>query len=119
MRLRNVIGIAVLWAAFCLLYGCTAREPLPALSTDSGAEPISLSFETQVATLPEGSTRTFAESPFGPVTIVAGPFYLSGLGNECRLVHIKHGNILNRQALCKENGGQWHFIPNIFEEVSQ
>lgn len=114
-RLRPAFR-AVLAVALCALSGCAARESVsPATSAPETAPAIS--FNDQVAALPEGSTHYFAESPFGQVTIDAGPFYLSGLGNECRAARATSGTMSHRLALCKQENGAWRFLPTIFESM--
>ena len=101
---------------FCaVLSGCAARESVSPAASAPETAPASLSFNEQVAALPEGSTQYFAESPFGPAAIEAGPLYLSGLGNECRSARVTRGTMSHRFALCKEENGSWRFIPTIFE----
>ena len=104
---------------FCaVLSGCAARESVSPAASAPETAPASLSFNEQVAALPEGSTQYFAESPFGPAAIEAGPLYLSGLGNECRLIRVTRGTASYQLTLCKENG-TWRFIPSIFEGMPQ
>ena len=74
-------------------------------------------FLAQVAAFPEGATQYFAESPFGPVTIEAGAFYISGLGNKCRSARVTGGSASKRFAVCREENGTWRFIPTIFESM--
>ncbi len=116
MMLRHCL---ILSLALCaVLSGCAARESaVPAASVPEAA-PAALSFGEQVAALPEGSTQYFAESPFGQATLDAGPLYLSGLGNECRLIRVTRGTASYKLTLCKENG-TWRFIPSIFEGMPQ
>ena len=103
---------------FCaMLSGCAAHEPLAPAPAVSEAESTALPFNEQVAALPEDSTQYFAESPFGPATIEAGPLYLSGLGNECRSARATRGSMSYRFALCKEENGAWRFIPTVFESM--
>ena len=105
---------------FCaMLSGCAAHEPLAPAPAVSEAESTALPFNEQVAALPEDSTQYFAESPFGPAAIDAGPCYLSGLGDECRSVRVARGSTSHRFALCKEKNSVWHFIPTIFESMPQ
>ena len=104
--------------AFCaVLSGCAMREPLAPAPAVSEPTPTSLPFNEQVAALPEGSTQYFAESPFGPAAIEAGPLYLSGLGNECRSARVTRETMSHKFALCKEENGRWRFIPTIFESM--
>lgn len=107
----------MLCAALFALSGCAARESVPPAASAPEMVPAALSFNEQVAALPEGSTQYFAESPFGPATIEAGPLYLSGLGNECRSARVTRGTMSHRFALCKEENGRWRFIPSIFESM--
>lgn len=108
--------------AFCAVFsGCAVREPL-APETDHPETTAkttypNLSFNDKVATLPEGSTQYFSESPFGSATVDAGPRYLSGLGNECRLARVTCGKGSFRFTLCKEENAKWRFIPTIFESM--
>ena len=83
-----------------LLTGCAGRYAPAMLSADSSVAPAP-SFADQVAALQEGSTQYFAESPFGPSTIEAGPLYLSGLGNECRSARAASGTMSHRFAVCR------------------
>lgn len=117
MNLRNFTVLPILCAAFFLLSGCAARESVSPAASAPEAAPAALSFNEQVAALPEGSTQYFAESPFGPAAIEAGPFYLSGLGDECRSARVTRGTMSQRFALCKEENGGWRFIPTIFESM--
>ena len=117
MMLRHCL---ILSLALCaVLSGCAARESAVPAASVLEAAPAALSFGEQVAALPEGSTQYFAESPFGPAAIDAGPFYLSGLGDECRSVRVARGSTSHRFALCKEKNSVWHFIPTIFESMPQ
>lgn len=100
-----------------VLSGCAARESVSPATCVPGAAPAALPFNEQVAALPEGSSQYFAESPFGPASIEAGPFYLSGLGNECRSARVTRGSMSHRFALCKEQNGAWRFIPTVFESI--
>lgn len=107
---------SLLFLVFCaILSGCAAREPLAPVTSEP--TPAVLTFNEQVAALPEGSTQYFAESPFGPASIEAGPLYLSGLGNECRSARVTHGTLSHKFALCKEENGAWRFIPTVFESM--
>ena len=107
---------SLLFLVFCaILSGCAAHEPLAPVASETA--PAALPFNDQVAALPEGSTQYFAESPFGPAAIEAGPFYLSGLGNECRSARVTRGTMSHRFALCKEANGAWRFIPTVFESM--
>ena len=115
IKSRHFAVLPVLCAVVFLLSGCAAREPLAPVV--SGTAPAALTFNEQVAALPEGSTQYFAESPFGPAAIEAGPFYLSGLGNECRSARVTRGTMSHRFALCKEENGAWRFIPTVFESM--
>jgi len=117
MNLGNLRVLAVLCLGFFVLSGCAARESVSPAAAASGAAPAALSFNEQIAALPEGSTQYFAESPFGPATIEAGPLYLSGLGNECRSARMTRGSMSHRFALCKDVQGNWRFIPTIFENM--
>lgn len=117
MKLQNFTVLPVLCASFFLLSGCAARESVSPAASVPEATPAALPFNEQVAALPEGSTQYFAESPFGPATIEAGPLYLSGLGNECRSARVTRGTMNHRFALCKEENGRWRFIPTIFESM--
>ena len=98
-------------------HGAARDSAAPAAPVPEAA-PAALSFGEQVAALPEGSTQYFAESPFGQATLDAGPLYLSGLGNECRLIRVTRGTASYQLTLCKENG-TWRFIPSIFEGMPQ
>ncbi len=100
-----------------ILSGCAARESASPATSVPETAPAALTFNEQVAALPEGSTQYFAESPFGPVSIEAGPRYLSGLGNECRSARVTRGTMSYRFALCKEETGAWRFIPTVFESM--
>ena len=116
MMLRHCL---ILSLALCaVLSGCAARESAAPTALVPEEAP-ALSFDERVAALPEGSTQYFAESPFGPATIEAGPLDLSGLGNVCRSARVTHGNMSHRFALCKEKNSVWHFIPTIFESMPQ
>ena len=116
MMLRHCL---ILSLALCaVLSGCAARESAAPTALVPEEAP-ALSFDERVAALPEGSAQYFAESPFGPAAIDAGPFYLSGLGDECRSVRVARGSTSHRFALCKEKNGVWHFIPTIFESMPQ
>ena len=108
MMRREYLTISL--ALCAVLSGCAARE-------SAAPTAAALTFNEQVAALPEGSTQYFAESPFGPATIEVGPLYLSGLGNECRSARVTHGNMSHRFALCKEKNGAWRFIPTVFESM--
>ena len=76
MRLQHVL---FLLAVSLTLPGCAMREPLTPAVSEPESVPLAVSFTEQVAAFPEGATQYFAESPFGPVTIEAGAFYISGL----------------------------------------
>ena len=116
MMLRHCL---ILSLALCaVLSGCAARESAVPAASVLEAAPAALSFGEQVAALPEGSTQYFAESPFGQATLDAGPLYLSGLGNECRLIRVTCGTASYQLTLCKKNG-TWRFIPSIFEGMPQ
>ena len=115
MMLRHCL---ILSLALCaVLSGCAARESAAPTALVPEEAP-ALSFEERVAALPEGSAQYFAESPFGQATLDAGPLYLSGLGNECRLIRVTRGTASYKLTLCKENG-TWRFIPSIFEGMPQ
>ncbi len=115
MKPQNFSVLPLLCAAVFLLSGCAARQsPAPVASETAPAAP---PFNEQVAALPEGSTQYFAESPFGPATIEAGPLYLSGLGNECRSARVTRGTLSHRFALCREENGAWRFLPTVFESM--
>ncbi len=106
----------LIFLGFCaILSGCAAREPLAPVTSEP--TPAVLTFNEQVAALPEGSTQYFAESPFGPASIEAGPLYRSGLGSECRSARVTRGTMSHRLALCKDENGAQHFIPTIFESM--
>lgn len=117
MMRRQCLTISL--ALCAVLSGCAARESAVPTTPVPEAAPAALSFDERVAALPEGSAQYFAESPFGPASIDAGPFYLSGLGDECRSVRVAHGSTSRRFALCKEKDGAWRFIPTIFESMPQ
>ena len=109
---------SLLFLLFCaILSGCAARESASPATSVPETAPAALTFNEQVAALPEGSTQYFAESPFGPASIEAGPLYLSGLGNECRSARVTRGSMSYRFALCKEENGAWRFIPTVFESM--
>ena len=109
---------SLLFLVFCaILSGCAARESASPATSVPETAPAALTFSEQVAALPEGSTQYFAESPFGPASIEAGPLYLSGLGNECRSARVTRGSMSYRFALCKEENGAWRFIPTVFESM--
>ena len=111
MMLRHCL---ILSLALCaVLSGCAARESAVPAASVLEAAPAALSFGEQVAALPEGSTQYF-----GQATLDAGPLYLSGLGNECRLIRVTRGTASHKLTLCKENG-TWRFIPSIFEGMPQ
>ena len=115
MMLRHCL---ILSLALCaVLSGCAGRYAPATLAADSSV-PLAPAFADQVAALPDGSTQYFAESPFGQATLDAGPLYLSGLGNECRLIRVTRGTASYQLTLCKENG-TWRFIPSIFEGMPQ
>ena len=108
MMLRHCL---ILSLALCaVLSGCAARESAAPTALVPEEAP-ALSFEERVAALPEGSAQYFAESPFGPAAIDAGPF--------CRSVRVARGSTSHRFALCKEKNSVWHFIPTIFESMPQ
>lgn len=108
----------LLFLIFCaVLSGCAVRESVSPATSVPATTPSALPFNEQVAALPEGSTQYFAESPFGPSTIEAGPLYLSGLGNECRSARVTRGTMSHNFALCKEKNGAWRFIPTVFESM--
>ena len=107
MKSQNFTVLPILCAVVFLLSGCAARESV---------SPATCVLETAPA-LPEGSSQYFAESPFGPASIESGPFYLSGLGNECRSARVTRGSMSHRFALCKEQNGAWRFIPTVFESI--
>ena len=114
MPFRKVISLL----AFCVvLSGCAERGTGKPAASEPEPASSAVSFTNQVAALPEDSTHAFAESPFGPVTIEAGSFYLSGLGNKCRSVHVTRGTIHYRAAVCREEHNAWRFIPIIFESM--
>lgn len=116
MRLQRFLLFPVFCAA---LSGCAARGPVEPGASVPEAAPASLSFSALVAELPEGSTQYFAESPFGPATIAAGPLYLSGLGNECRPARVR--TELGGEstfAVCRAGeDSAWNFVPPVFEAV--
>ncbi len=116
MMRRQCLTISL--ALCAVLSGCAARESA-APNAPVPEEAPALSFDERVAALPEGSAQYFAESPFGPASIDAGPFYLSGLGDACRSVRVARGSTSRRFALCKEKDGAWRFIPTIFESMPQ
>ena len=116
MMRREYLTISL--ALCAVLSGCAARESAAPTAPVPEAAPAALSFGEQVAAQPEGSTQYFAESPFGQATLDAGPLYLSGLGNECRLIRVTRGTASHKLTLCKENG-TWRFIPSIFEGMPQ
>lgn len=110
------------------LSGCAGRDPLaaapilpaaalPGQEAAPGMAASALSFSDQVAALPEGSTRSLAESPFGPASIDAGPAYRSGLGEECRSARAARNGETTLFAVCRDAGGVWRFIPTIFEDM--
>ena len=104
---------SLLFLVFCaILSGCAARESASPATSVPETAPAALTFNEQIAALPEGSIQYFAESPFGPATIEAGPLYLSGLGNECRSARVTHGNMSHRFALCKEKKRRVAFHPH-------
>ena len=117
MKSQNFTVLPILCAVVFLLSGCAARESVSPATCVLETAPAALPFNEQVAALPEGSTQYFAESPFGPSTIEAGPFYRSGLGNECRSARVTRGSMSHRFALCKEQNGAWRFIPTVFESM--
>ncbi len=117
MNLRDLTVLPALCVALFVLSGCAARGTGEPAASEPEAVPAAVSFNEQVAALPEGSTQYFVESPFGPATIDAGPLYLSGLGNECRSARVTRGTMSHRFALCKEENGRWRFIPTIFESM--
>ena len=101
MRLQHVL---FLLALSLTLPGCAMREPLTPAVSEPEAVPLAVSFTEQV-------------SPFGPVTIEAGAFYISGLGNKCRSARVTGGSASKRFAVCREENGTWRFIPTIFESM--
>lgn len=108
----------LLFLVLCtILSSCAARESTSPVTPIPEAAPAAQTFNEQVAALPEGSTQYFAESPFGPISIDAGQFYRSGLGNECRSVSVTRESMSYRFALCKEENGAWSFIPTVFESM--
>ena len=116
MMRRQCLTISL--ALCAVLSGCAARESAVP-TTPVPEEAPALSFDERVAALPEGSTQYFAESPFGPATIEAGPLYLSGLGNECRSAYVNGNTGRYRFAVCREQNGAWRFIPTVFESMPQ
>ena len=98
-----------------LLSACTVSHPL---LKENSALP-KLSFNEELANLPEGATRYFAQSPLGAVQVRAGEFYLSGLGNRCRFVYVEKGSEHRKLALCEEKMGGWHLVPSIFESLTR
>ena len=109
---------SLLFLVFCaILSGCAARESASPTTSVPETAPAALTFNEQIAALPEGSIQYFAESPFGPASIEAGPFYVSGLGDECRSARVTRGTMSHRFALCKEENGAWRFIPTVFESM--
>ncbi|EGW50006.1 hypothetical protein HMPREF1022_02949 [Desulfovibrio sp. 6_1_46AFAA] len=109
---------SLLFLVFCaILSGCAARESVSPTTSTPETVPAAQSFNEQVAALPEGATQYFAESPFGPASIEAGAPYLSGLGNECRSARVTRGTMSHRFAFCKEEKGNWRFLPTIFESM--
>lgn len=99
-----------------VLSGCAARESVSPATSVPETAPAALPFNEQVAALPEGSSQYFAESPFGPASIEAGPFYVSGLGDECRSARAASGTMSHRFAVCREQD-TWRFIPTVFESM--
>lgn len=111
---------SLLLLVFCaMLSGCATQKTASRALPDPEAAPAALPFNEQVAALPEGATQYFAESPFGPASIEAGAFYLSGLGNECRSTRVTRGTMSHRFALCRDENGAWRFIPSVFESMQQ
>ena len=121
MDFRNIPGFPALClgASFVVLSGCVARGPVAPAPAGTETRPAVLSFEAQLAALPEGGAQHFTESPFGPAFIEAGPHYLSGLGNQCRTIVVTRGTQRHRHALCKEKSGTWRLVPSIFEGMPQ
>lgn len=117
MNSRHFAVLPILCIVAFLLSGCAARESASPATSVPETTPAALPFNEQVAALPEGSTQYFAQSPFGPASIEAGPLYLSGLGNECRSARVTRGSMSYRFALCKEENGAWRFIPTVFESM--
>lgn len=115
--MRRQLPLSLVFCA--VLSGCAARESVSPATSAPETAPATMSFNQQVATLPEGATQYFAASPFGPAIIETGPLYLSGLGNECRSARVTRGTMSHRFALCKEESGEWRFIPTVFESVSR
>ncbi len=115
MRLRKVIS---LFALCVVLSGCAGRGFMTKSEVSAlKADPVAESFTNRVVALPEGGVEYFAESPLGQVTIDAGTFYLSGLGNKCRSVRITRETIRYKAAVCREENDTWRFIPIIFESM--
>ena len=109
---------SILLLVFCLLLpGCAALGTAESIAPESEPAPTADSFTRQVAAMPKGATQSFAESPFGPVTIDAGEFYLSGLGNKCRAIRVTRGTIRHKAVLCLEDKETWRVIPLIFENM--
>ena len=102
-----------------VLSGCVARGPVAPAPAETATRPAALSFETLLASLPDGGVQQFDESPFGPAVIEVGGRYLSGLGNQCRPIFVVRGIQRHRAAICKEKNGAWRLIPPVFESIRQ
>ena len=109
---------SLLFLVFCaILSGCAARESASPATSVPETAPAALTFNEQIAALPEGSIQYFAESPFGPASIEAEGSYLSGMGHECRSARAASGDKSHRFVVCREKDGEWRFIPTIFETM--
>ena len=115
MRLQILVPRLVLLLALCLLMpACALRGA--GKSADTADVPPMPTFAEQVAMMPNGVAQPFAQSPYGTVTVTAGSTYVSGLGNQCRLINIIQGPMQYRAAVCREEQG-WRVIPTIFDNM--
>lgn len=114
IKAGHLFLICFLLAGF--LPGCAKKPALTPEQAD--AEKSLMTFNSELAEMPDGATRFFPNSPFGPTTIQAGPFYISGMGNECRSARVLQGSASYRFALCRQQDDLWHSIPTIFESIN-
>ncbi len=117
LRKSGMIGL-ILSALLCLELSACSSYDQSHFSEEMIAAP-SPSLADELAVLPTGVQRFFDVTPFGPATIEAGSFYLSGLGEQCRAASVLRGVERQRLALCKQSDGAWRLLPSIFESLPQ
>ena len=115
MRLQILVPRLALALVLCLILpACALRGA--GKSADTADVSPTPTFAEQVAMMPNGVAQSFAQSPYGAVTVPAGSTYVSGLGNQCRPINIVQGAMQYRAAVCQEEQG-WRVIPTIFDNM--